>query len=125
MHKKSSIFDIPVFSLADRAGTRRLAKILARGIQNAPDIEKRVVTILDDVKKRGDRAVLAHTEKYDGVRIAASDLLVSSSEMESAFKSLPKPAKKALQTGLAGFTLNNNNHLGPLRTALVRSWARG
>lgn len=97
MQKKSSIFNVPVLSLADRTGTRRLAKILARGSQNAPGIEKKVVAILKDVKKRGDRAVLAHTEKYDGVRIAASDLLVSKSEMEAAFKSLPKSAKQALQ----------------------------
>ena len=94
MQKKSSIFNVPVLSLADRTGTRRLAKILARGSQNAPGIEKKVVAILKDVKKRGDRAVLAHTEKYDGVRISASDLLVSKSEMEAAFECLPKPGQR-------------------------------
>ena len=62
--------------------------------------EKVVRTILNDVRQKGDEAVLAYTEKFDGIRLQASDLLVTDAEIEAAYKevdpTLPEVIRKAL-----------------------------
>ena len=46
-----------------------------RGRAPDPAVEAAVRAILDDVRERGDAAVLAHTERLDGVRLDAQALL--------------------------------------------------
>ena len=48
------------------------------------DIENKVREIILSVKKEGDRALLEFTEKYDGVKLNSSEILVSSEEWNIA-----------------------------------------
>jgi histidinol dehydrogenase len=48
-----------------------------------------VAPIVNDVKTRGDDAVMDYTEKFDGVRL--SSLLASEQEIEDAYKRIPSP----------------------------------
>ena len=48
------------------------------------DVEKKVREIILSVKKEGDRALLEFTEKYDGVKLNSSEILVSSEEWNIA-----------------------------------------
>lgn len=62
--------------------------------------ERVVRTILNDVRKKGDEAVLSYTEKFDGVRLTAADLPVTEKEIEEAYSmvdpTLPDVIRKAL-----------------------------
>lgn len=61
-------------------------------------IEQRVADILDDVRARGDAAVLAYTQRFDGLSAGAmSELELTQAELKAAFDGLPTPQGLALQ----------------------------
>jgi len=65
-------------------------------------IEQRVADILADVRARGDAAVLAYTERFDGLKaqnMAALEL--TQAELKAAFDSLPNEQRDALQAAAA------------------------
>ena len=61
-------------------------EILNRDIQAEEDVSAAVDAVLAEVKTKGDAALRAYTEKFDGVSL--TNLQVSESEMESAWASL-------------------------------------
>ncbi len=61
-------------------------------------IEERVAGILDDVKTRGDAAVLDYTARFDGLDVASlSQLELTQTELKAAFDGLPDAQRDALQ----------------------------
>ena len=69
----------------DRA---KLAKTLARS--GMSDAAREVVArVIADVRKRGDKAVLEYTRKFDGVKLAAGGMRVSRGEFERAAAEVP------------------------------------
>lgn len=57
-------------------------------------IEKAVSNILEDVQKNGDKAVLAYTEKFDGIKL--STLKVSQEEIDTAYNNADEEFIKTL-----------------------------
>ena len=61
-------------------------------------IESRVAEILADVKQGGDLAVLAYTERFDGLKAnSMQELVLAQAELKAAFESLPGVQRDALQ----------------------------
>jgi histidinol dehydrogenase len=61
-------------------------------------IESRVADIIDDVRRRGDAAVLEYTARFDGVQVAGADALeIGQPELQAALTSLPAAQRQALQ----------------------------
>ena len=61
-------------------------------------IEERVAGILDDVKTRGDAAVLEYTARFDGLQAASlNQLELTQTELKAAFDGLPVAQRDALQ----------------------------
>ena len=61
-------------------------------------IEERVASILEDVKSRGDAAVLEYTARFDGLDVSRlSALELTQSELKAAFDGLPDAQRAALQ----------------------------
>ena len=61
-------------------------------------IEERVAGILDDVKTRGDAAVLEYTARFDGLDVASlGQLELTQTELKAAFDGLPTAQRDALQ----------------------------
>jgi histidinol dehydrogenase len=61
-------------------------------------IESRVADIIDDVRRRGDAAVLEYTARFDGVQVAGADgLEIGQPELQVALTSLPAAQRRALQ----------------------------
>ena len=56
-----------------------------------------VNTVIDDVKKDGNKALLKYTEKFDKVHLDPSKLKVSESEIKEAYKKLDKKQINALK----------------------------
>ena len=53
--------------------------------------------VLEAVRENGDDAVLSFTEKFDGVQLKPSQLVVSKSEMESGWKNISGEERKAIR----------------------------
>jgi histidinol dehydrogenase len=74
-----------------------LNKLLNRGKADLSSIVSVVRTIIDDVKKEGDKALLRYTEKFDKIRLNASKIRVSENEIKEAYTKLDKKQITALQ----------------------------
>jgi histidinol dehydrogenase len=88
---------VPLLNTSDPACTRRLSGLFTRGEQASDQVEAAVRTILQDVKRRGDRALIAATKKFDRVRLRPDTLRVTNQESEAALDALPKSERTALQ----------------------------
>jgi histidinol dehydrogenase len=64
--------------------TRRLAEATAPSSLFSPVIEQRTRVILDDVRARGDAALLELTERFDGAKLTADRLAVTQAELMAA-----------------------------------------
>jgi histidinol dehydrogenase len=68
----------------DPGFSRRLQELAAASSLFDPVIEQRTRAILDDVRRRGDAAVLEFTERFDGARLSAEQLPVTQAEFVTA-----------------------------------------
>ncbi|HDQ06027.1 MAG TPA: histidinol dehydrogenase [Candidatus Bathyarchaeota archaeon] len=74
-----------------------LNEVLNRGKQEISSIESSVKTIINDVREQSDKALLRYTEKFDKVRLSASELKVDEGEIKEAYKRLEKSQIAALR----------------------------
>ena len=71
------------------------SKILTRPAMDLQDLEESVGRIIDEVRERGDEALLDLTARFDGVRLA--ELRVSKEEIELSEEQLSEELKQAIQ----------------------------
>lgn len=62
-----------------------LDDLLKRSPNNYGQYEASVRGILDEVKEKGDAAVFAYTEKFDGAKVDADTILVTQEEIQEAY----------------------------------------
>ncbi|AMC37156.1 histidinol dehydrogenase [Janthinobacterium sp. B9-8] len=75
----------------------QLAALLAFETSQDPDVDTRVAAILDDVKARGDAAVVEYTQRFDGVAAQTmAELELTQAELKAAFERLPDVQREAL-----------------------------
>ena len=78
---------------------QQLQHLLAWDETDDLDIQQRVLAIIADVRKNGDKAVIDYTNRFDHRNIAKADELELSKEaLKSAWKQLPAEQAHALQT---------------------------
>jgi histidinol dehydrogenase len=85
-----------IVALDSPAGRRRLARLAARGGTIGRDVERGVVRILADVRRRGDAALLAHTQRLDGLRTTARGLVVPPAALAAAYEAQPASVRRDL-----------------------------
>ncbi len=68
-----------------------------RAFDASPELELRVRAQLDDVRARGDAALLDSARRYDCASLELDGLRVREDEIESAWRGLPDAAKRALE----------------------------
>src|ERR1039458_8041111 len=81
----------------DAGFSKRLSALAAASSLFDPVIEQRTRAILDDVRARGDAALLELTERFDGARLTAEQLSVTQAELLAA----SLKADKSLRTAVA------------------------
>jgi histidinol dehydrogenase len=74
-----------------------LATILARRGGDSDAIDSNVAKIIEHVRKRGDRALVELTAKFDRVKLTTSTLRVTSAERRTALAHLPRDDRRALE----------------------------
>ncbi|QSB00877.1 histidinol dehydrogenase [Methylomonas sp. EFPC1] len=78
---------------------KQLQARLAWDASDDLEIHKRVLDIIADVKKRGDKALLEYTNRFDGTAFkAASELELDRAALQQAWDTLPSTQAIALQT---------------------------
>lgn len=65
------------------------------------DVSDVVTAVLDDVRQRGDPAVLEYTEKFDGARLSGPAMRVTSAELKASVKSLSPADRRAIRQSIA------------------------
>lgn len=74
-------------------------RLMQRGITDTSVVRETVATVLADVRRRGDQALLEYEERFDGVTL--SSLRVSEAEMAEAESLVGEPLKEALAVAAA------------------------
>ncbi len=81
---------------------RELAPIIAFESSQDEGVDATVRQIIDDVRARGDTALIELTARFDAVHAASmTELEVTAAEMRRAFDALPDPERAALRTAAA------------------------
>lgn len=89
-------------STAEPGFDQEFARLLAFEGAQDPQVEAAVAAILDDVRRRGDAAVLEYTRRFD--RVESRDmagLTLSSGELERGLQRLPEARREALELAAA------------------------
>ena len=74
-----------------------LAAILARRGGDSAGIDAAVSKIIADVRKRGDRALIDLTARFDRVKLTSKTLRVTPAERQSAINHIPPEDRRALE----------------------------
>ena len=76
----------------------RFAALLAGKREASEDVDQIVRDILEDVRKRGDAAVVDYTKRFDRLEVQSlAELRVSAAEIEAAIKDVPEATLAALK----------------------------
>lgn len=75
------------------------ASLLARPVMDSSTLESAVLTVLSEVKRRGDAALFEYTSRFDGVQL--NKLQVSEHEIQEAANLVSPALKEAMQLAAA------------------------
>jgi histidinol dehydrogenase len=76
---------------------RQFAGIRDRGAGASGAVEAQARRIVDAVRRRGDRAVIEFTRRYDGVQLSAARLRVADGDLRAAQRTIAPQALRALR----------------------------
>ncbi|MCL4676431.1 MAG: histidinol dehydrogenase, partial [Pararhodobacter sp.] len=74
----------------------RLAALLGMKREESPDVDATVAAIIDDVRQRGDAAVIALTAQFDRLDLTPDTLAFSPAEIDAACAAVPMAERAAL-----------------------------
>lgn len=75
-----------IFKYPSDEADRRIKEICGRAQESDPEIEASVLRIIEDVRERGDVALVEYTNRYDSKKISAENLRVTEAEIDNAMK---------------------------------------
>jgi histidinol dehydrogenase len=105
-----------VFSASDPLFQRKLSAFIREEGGDA-QIRETVATILEEVRTRGDRAVIEYTHKFDGFRSRPSELRVDIGEIKAGERTLTREERHAIKEAIRCVT---DFH----RQSLPKSWVK-
>lgn len=71
--------------------------LLSAKREDSPDVDAIVAGIIDDVRQRGDDAVIELTAKFDRLELTTDTLAISSAEVDAAIATVSKAEAEALE----------------------------
>lgn len=86
-----------ILRAGEKAFERYLTRMDHREVEDTPRLIKKVQSILDDVRKRGDKALVHYARVLDGVRLSIERLQVSQGEVGRAYQTIPPAFLKTLK----------------------------
>jgi len=96
--QRAPVFRWPALSTRDARFRRQFARLLERDQGTRDDVETTVGRIVSEVRSKGDRALLAFTRRFDGVRLQnARQLEISRARVRRALQRISRAERSALQ----------------------------
>lgn len=89
----------------DSAFSAKLNKLIAASSLFDPVVEQRALEIIHAVQRRGDKALLHYTEKFDGAKLTPGKLRVGQAELAGAWRATDARTRKAIRLAKANVTL--------------------
>jgi len=89
----------------DSAFSAKLNKLIAASSLFDPVVEQRALEIIRAVQRRGDKALLHYTEKFDGAKLTPGKLRVAQAELAGAWRATDARTRKAIRLAKANVTL--------------------
>ena len=83
----------------------KLNKLIAASSLFDPAVEQRALEIIRAVQRRGDKALLHYTEKFDGAKLTPGKLRVGQAELAGAWSATDARTRKAIRLAKANVTL--------------------
>ncbi|QJF52578.1 histidinol dehydrogenase [Roseobacter ponti] len=89
---------MPVFlNATDPDFESAFTALLSAKREDSPDVDATVAGIIEDVRARGDAALLELTEKFDRLKLTAAALRLSAEDIRTAAASVPEAERDALR----------------------------
>jgi len=89
----------------DSAFSAKLNKLIAASSLFDPVVEQRALEIIHAVQRRGDKALLHYTEKFDGAKLTPGKLRVGQAELAGAWRATDTRTRKAIRLAKANVAL--------------------
>ena len=89
----------------DSGFSAKLNKLIAASSLFDPVVEQRALEIIHAVQRRGDKALLHYTEKFDGAKLTPGKLRVGQAELAGAWRATDARTRKAIRLAKANVTL--------------------
>ncbi len=86
-----------ILRAGEKGFERYLSEVEGRGAQDIFRFEREVRSILKDVRKRGDKALVHYTQVFDDLRIPIHQLQVKRSEVKEAHRKVPREFLETLK----------------------------
>lgn len=90
-----------IVKLTEQERANILENLLKRSPSQYGEYEEKVKEILEAVKEKGDEALFAYTEKFDGVRIAPETIRVTEQEIQEAYAQVDAHLVEIIRKSLA------------------------
>ncbi|MGD8725745.1 MAG: histidinol dehydrogenase, partial [Desulfobacterales bacterium] len=90
-----------IYHYPSRSAEQRVARIVDRGLVFLKKDMAAVNRICEDVRKRGDRAVLSYTHQFDSKRVTSRTLRVTEKEFSEAAQKVDRTFTRALNRAAA------------------------
>ncbi len=87
---------IKILRFGERGFEQYLRTIERRMEEESKGIEKEVLSIIEKVRKEGDRALLHYTSRFDRIRLSSHELRVGRDEIQEAYREVPSDFLKTL-----------------------------
>ena len=88
---------IRILRFGDEEFERYLKQLDGRMEGESREIEKEVFSIIEKIRREGDRALLHYTSQFDQIHLSPSELLIPRQEIKEAYKKIPPPFLKTLE----------------------------
>ncbi|WP_226781908.1 histidinol dehydrogenase [Oceaniglobus trochenteri] len=90
-----------ILTTSDADFEERFAALLTMKREDSPDVDATVAQIIDDVRKRGDAAVIELTARFDRLNLTPETMAFSRDEIDAACASVAPEDKAALELAAA------------------------
>ncbi|MDP3940410.1 MAG: histidinol dehydrogenase [Deltaproteobacteria bacterium] len=98
---KAAAPSMPLLSTTSKDFGRTFDRICERGLVDGRQVETEVRAIMEAVRRKGDRALIQLTRKFDGLRLTPATLEVDRRTIRAAGRGLPAAALRTLEVAAA------------------------
>ncbi len=93
-----------IYQYPSKTAEKRVQDTIERGLGFSKKDYENVETILENIKKGGDQALVEYTNKFDSDKVTVDSLKVSQKEFDQAFKKVDASFLKALERAVSQVT---------------------